>query len=134
MSSLPVASSSASTSSGRTFRKSKNRKRFRKAARPLLPAILIDAEGTIERVTPAARRMLEYSERQSVGSYFFSHVHGKNMYRVMQDVAHMACHRQRRASWLLRLRTGKERWRWYRATVHNHLADDGHILIVLDNV
>jgi len=39
----------------------------------------------------------------------------------MQDLAHMVSHRKQRARWLLRLRTGNGRWRWYRAIARNFL-------------
>ena len=101
----------------------------------MTPALFLGADGSILHVTPAALRLLEYPSDASIDPYFFTHVHGKNMYRVMQDVAHMVCHRQGQTSWLLRLRTGHGRWRWYRATVYNRLEDDpACIRVELDDV
>jgi PAS domain-containing protein len=112
-----------------------NRKRFHPVEDLLIPVLGIDAEGTIQHISKAARRLLEYPPDGTIDSYFFSHVHGKNLYRVMQDVAHMVCCGQQQTSWLLRLRTGRSRWRWYRATVHNRLHQkEGHILIRLSEV
>ena len=110
-------------------------KRFRPVEDLLIPVLAIDAEGSIQHTSKAARHLLEYSSEGAIDSYFFSHVHGKNLYRVMQDVAHMVCCGKQQASWLLRLRTGRGRWRWYRAAVQNRLHwPEGHILIRLSEV
>lgn len=110
-------------------------KRFRSAENPLVPLLAIDAEGTIQHASKAARRMLEYAPDDSLSPYFFSHIHGKNLYRVMQDVAHMVCCGLQQTSWLLRLRTGRKRWRWYRATVRNRLyGAEQKILVYLAEV
>jgi len=54
------------------------------------------------------------------------------MRRVMQDLANMVSRGKQRAQWLLRLRTGNERWRWYRVAVENNLGrQDDHIRIRL---
>lgn len=112
-----------------------NWKRFHPAENLFLPILTIDAEGTIQHLSKAARRLLEYPPDAELDPCFFAHVHGKNLYRVMQDVAHMVCYGQRQISWLLRLRTGRGRWRWYRATAHNRLhTADNHILIRLSEV
>lgn len=96
-------------------------KRFRPVEDLVIPVLSIDKSGTILRASKAARRLMEYSPDATLDAYFFSHVHGKNLYRVMQDVAHMVRCGQQHASWLLRLRTGHGRWRWYRATAQNRL-------------
>lgn len=97
------------------------RKRFQKSDPPHVPSLVLDREGTIQEITRAARRALEYSSEAAIEPCFFSHVHGRNLRRVMRDLAHMVCHRKQRAHWLLRLRTGNGRWRWYRAIVENLL-------------
>jgi hypothetical protein len=51
--------------------------------------------------------------------------------RVMRDLAHMVSRRKQQARWLLRLRTGNERWRWYRATAKNHLDDSEDAVQIL---
>lgn len=89
--------------------------------RPFTPALALDAEGNVKRLTDAARRLLEYRPGQNFDPCFFTHVHGKNLYQVMRDVADMVCYGKEKASWLFRLRTGQGRWRWYRATVTNQL-------------
>jgi PAS domain-containing protein len=112
-----------------------NWKRFRLDENPLVPLLAIDAEGTIQYASKAARRMLRYAPNDTLSPYFFSHIHGKNLYRVMQDVAHMVCCGLQQTSWLLRLRTGRKRWRWYRATVRNRLHDaEQNILVYLAEV
>ena len=63
---------------------------------------------------------------------FFSHVHQQNQRQVMRDRAHMVAHRKQWARWLLRLRTGNRRWRWYRVVTDNHLdRPDSFIRAVL---
>lgn len=96
-------------------------KRFQIPVAPHVPALILDAEGTIQHLTPAARRLLEYRQNQPIEGCFFSHVHGRNLYQVMRDVADMVCYGKAQASWLLRLRTGQGRWQWFKAVVHNHL-------------
>jgi len=109
-----------------------DRKRFQETIHPLTSALLVDEEGNICHITPAARRLLEYKPRQSVKSSFFAHIHSSNLYQVMRDVADMVCYGKARASWLIRLRTGKNRWRWYKATARNLLkAPAGAITIHL---
>ena len=88
---------------------------------PHVPVLLLDREGTIQHSNKPARRVLEYASDAPLDSCFFSHIHGRNLRRVMRDLAHMVNHRKQRARWLLRLRTGNGRWRWYRAIAQNHL-------------
>lgn len=111
------------------------RKRFQHAVNPHAPALVLDAEGTIQFMTRGARHLLEYQTDQQIENSFFSHVHGKNLYQVMRDVADMVCHGKRRAAWLVRLRTGKGRWRWYKAQAHNQLDQTtGAIAISLNEL
>lgn len=101
-------------------------------APPHVPLLLLDEEGMIQTATRAARGILEYPSDGSIEPCFFSHVHGRNLRRVMRDLAHMVCQRMHRARWLLRLRTGKGRWRWYRAEVESQLdRPDGRIQVRL---
>lgn len=100
------------------------RKRFQDEIRPHIPALVLNAEGTILHITPAARRLLDYRHDEELLPCFFSHVHGRNMYQVMRDVADMVCYGKPRASWLLRMRTGRGRWQWVRASVTNHLGGE----------
>lgn len=106
------------------------RKRFH-ATSSRVPALILDAEGTIRHVTPAARRLLEYGHGDPVSPCFFSHVHGRNMYQVMRDVADMVCYGKPRANWLLRLRTGRGRWQWFRTSVINQLDTDESVIKVV---
>jgi PAS domain-containing protein len=105
-------------------------KRFQKRPAPHLPVLLLDREGSIAHATPAARRLLEYPLDRVMNPCFFTHVHGQNLRRVMRDLAHMVCHRMQQTSWLLRLRTGNGRWRWYRAAVHNGLHEPSNSVVV----
>jgi len=89
-----------------------------------VPILALDGDGTIRSVSRAARSLLDYPPDQDLDAYFFTHVHGRNLRRVMQDLAHMACNRKSHARWLVRLRTGTGRWRWYRATVLNRLQSE----------
>lgn len=98
----------------------------------VLPTVELDAEATIRNISPAARRILEYRPDQPIDSSFLAHVHQRHLFRVMQDLAHMVSYYLQRASWLLRLKTGRGRHRWYRAEVQNCLQESaGRIVIVL---
>lgn len=107
-------------------------KRFQNDVVPHLPVLTLDREGNIRTLTRAARQALEYSSDEALSTSFFSLVHKRNMGRVMRDLAHMVCRGKQRAQWLLRLRTGNDRWRWYRATAENSLGSgDDRILVRL---
>lgn len=122
-----MTSSAPSLSSPATFFSGPNRKRFHTpSATPHLPILLLNREGTITSLTEAARRVLEYpSNAAGLDPCFFSHVHASNQHRLMRDLADMVCRGKQRAQWLLRLRTGAKRWRWYRAVATNDLGPDG---------
>ncbi len=101
-------------------------------APPHVPLLVLDENGTIQDLTNGAKRLLGHSSEASFDPNFFSYVHGRNLRRVMQDLAHMVSHRKQSAHWLLRLRTGNQRWRWYRAVAENHLDhSEGSIRVLL---
>ena len=111
------------------------RKRFQALARAHVATLILDGEGTIRHVTPAARRLLGYDLDEPLMPCFFSHVHGHNMYQVMRDVADMVCYGKPKARWLLRLRTNSGRFQWFRTTVTNHLDyDEPTIQLVLGDL
>lgn len=118
--------------------KSKNqvhtRKRFQ---HPLLgaPSMILNEEGTIEEASPAALKMLNLPASITENMSFFSLVHGKNLYQVMRDVADMVCYGKAKASWLLRMRTGEGRWRWYKVTASCRDEDSERLIhVVLKDV
>lgn len=84
----------------------------------------IDAKGLISEVDDRARMLLEYTPGQEIEPCFFSHIHSKNQYQVMRDVADMIVHGKRVATWFLRMRTGRKRWQWYRAYAVNELHSE----------
>lgn len=92
-------------------------KRFQNGPDAPLPLLALDDQANIVDLTPAARALLGYAPDTSLDACFFTHVHGRNLQVVMRDLAHMLCQRKRQASWLLRMRTGSGRWRWFRAAV-----------------
>ncbi len=108
------------------------RKRFREQMRAYVPSVVLNADGTIQQISPSAMHLLEYRSDQKMDRSFFAHVHGKNLYQVMRDVADMVCYGKTQATWLLRMRTGKGRWRWYKATVRNRLEEEDAIQVQLD--
>lgn len=111
------------------------RKRFQDSTREAHPLIALDREGMICSTTRAARHLLEYSGEADLDACFFSHVHKRNMHRVMKDLADMVARGKQQAKWLLRLRTGNDRWRWYRVIVQNHLgAEDERVYARLQSV
>ena len=107
-----------------------DRKRFQESDLFHLPLVTLDAEGTIEHLTPAARRVLEYRLDQPMQPCFFSHVHSKNLHQIMRDLADMVCRGKGHASWLVRLRTGQNRWRWYVASAKNELSQSQKAIVV----
>lgn len=121
---MPQTATSSSASGAPSKKIAEARKRFQELARAQVAALILDAEGTIRYVTPAARRLLGYSLNEPLMPCFFSHVHGHNMYRVMRDVADMVCYGKPKAGWLLRMRTNDGRWQWFRTSVTNHLDYD----------
>lgn len=122
----------SSPSKSSAFFSDESRKRFQDNAIPHVPILALDREGNIEALTPAARRVLEYSDDVSLDECFFAHVHKRNMSRVMRDLADMVSRGKQRTQWLLRLRTGNGRWRWYRASVQNNLGrQEDHIRVRL---
>jgi len=85
-------------------------------------------------MTGPARRLLEYGSDQSIDRCFFTHVHGRNLRRVMQDLAQVLRRHKRKVSWLLRLQTGTGRWRWFRAIAHPHPEEDNTAVVRLRRV
>ena len=106
------------------------RKRFRELVSPHVAALVLNAEGSIEHATPAGRRILEYRADEPIEPCFFTHIHSRNLYQIMRDVADMVCYGKAQARWLLRLRTGRGRWSWYRAHARNHLLDSERAIII----
>jgi PAS domain-containing protein len=98
------------------------------------PHVVLDADGRIQHLNTAARRALDYLPDESYDPNFFAHVHGRNLRRVMRDLARMVRHDLRRARWLVRLQTGADRWRWFRVRVSNRLAEAGEIRLRLHPV
>ena len=111
-----------------------SRKRFWGSVPAHLPALVLNADGTIQHVTRSARHMLEYRPDERISPSFFGHVHGKNLYQVMRDVADMVCYGKTGASWLLRLKTGQGRWRWFKVSVMNRLETEDAIQVHLDGI
>ncbi|MFW5955348.1 MAG: PAS domain-containing protein [Rhodothermales bacterium] len=105
------------------------RKRFQN---PLLqhPSLTLDEEGMIVDMSNSALPLLEYTSPENIRTSFFSLVHSKNLYQVMRDVADMACYGKNHATWLLRLRTGKGRWRWYKITAKNELSKNQRRIVL----
>ena len=48
----------------------------------------------------------------------------------MRDLADMVCRGKGQASWLVRLRTGQNRWRWYVASAKNELNQIQQAIVV----
>jgi len=97
------------------------RKRFQEDLAVVGPSFVLTPDGMIEHVSPVARRLLDYRMDQTIKPSFFGHIHAKNLYQVMRDVADMVCYGKGTANWLVRLRTGKGHWRWFKVTAKNML-------------
>lgn len=107
-----------------------SRKRFPRSVRDVLPLMALGHDGSICSTTRAARTLLEYPPDASMENSFFVHVHPEHRPRVMRDLADMVSRGKRHAQWLLRLRTGHERWRWYRASAQPDRIDGAERILV----
>lgn len=109
---------------------SDSRKRFQ--AQPTFhgAVLVLDGEGNILHASESALTLLEYRQDRDMETCFFTHVHGRNHYQVMRDIADMVCYGRQSATWLLRLRTGQGRWRWYKANVRNELGQAHDAIII----
>ncbi|MEZ4695127.1 MAG: PAS domain-containing protein [Rhodothermales bacterium] len=105
-----------------------DRKRFQN---PSLAMIELTPDGSVRQLSPAARNLLEYSAADDVSESFFSMIHGRQLYQVMRDVADMVCHGKTRATWLVRMRTARGRWKWFKADVYNRLDQAAHALEIV---
>ncbi len=105
-----------------------DRKRFQN---PGMATIVLGADGTVQSLSAPARQILEYGKDQLVEHSFFSMIHGRQLYQVMRDVADMVCHGKNRATWLVRLRTKKGRWKWFKADVFNRLDQTSSSLDII---
>ena len=117
--------------SGTSSFSSLSQKRVQHLDRTVSPIMTLDRDGTIADTTRAARQLLEYGADTPLDGSFFAHVHDRHRNRVMHDLADMVCRGKQRAQWLLRMRTGNERWRWYRASAHNRLAEEADDCILI---
>lgn len=78
-----------------------------------------------------AREVLDGSPEELDDSSFFSHVHGRNLRRVMRNPTRMKSNVLKRARWLLRFQTADNRWRWFLVKAHNRFQQDGRIRLLL---
>ena len=121
----------APTTSGAPSFSPPSQKRFQDLERTVSPVIALDRDGTIFDTTRAARQLLEYGADTPLDGSFFAHIHARHRDRVMHDLADMVCRGKQRAQWLLRMRTGNQRWRWYRVSAHNHLRTESDDCLLL---
>ena len=113
---------------------------FRKRFQLRPPHLVVDSTGHLTALSPDARALLEFPASQRVETNFFSHVHSRNQYRVMRDVASLLLFDKTRCEWLLRMRSGRGRWLWFQATAtceesdeqrpnRNHARTDAHRIL-----
>lgn len=95
------------------------------------PRIALTPRGDIQSANNEASHVLGCSVDESAAVNFFSYVHARNLRRVMWDLAQMVEGGRQQCRWLLRLRAGTDRWRWYRAQARNALRSEGAILVSL---
>lgn len=101
-----------------TSKNTADRKRFQTKTQVHAPVLFVGDEGLIKEATPAAARLLEYPANAKLGSCFYSLVNRRNMAQVTRDLQDMVKRRKSKAEWLLRLWTGRNRWRWYKASAY----------------
>jgi len=96
------------------------------------PALLLNADGSIQQLSAAAHRLLGYAERLPGELCFFSLVHDVNLYQVIRDVAKMVCYGTKHVSWMLQLRIDTGQWRCFNVQVSNQLKEEtGGLLLHL---
>lgn len=95
------------------------------------PQLALDEDGRISALNTPARRLLVGTDEQSFDPNFLARVHGRNLRRVMRDLARMVKHDLKRARWLLRLQTADDRWRWFRVSVLNRLHSEDEVRLNL---
>ncbi len=98
---------------------------FRKRFQLRPPHLVVDSNGHLTALSPDARALLEFPPGQRIETNFFSHVHSRNQYRVMRDVASLLLFDKTRCEWLLRMRSGRGRWLWFQATATCDECDEG---------
>ncbi len=106
------------------------RKRFQHLISPLTPVLAIDAKGIIQDISLPALRLLGYHAHNPIDSCFLSIVHRKNLPFVLRDIEAMAQRGKTRATWLLRLRCGNQRWQWFRAVARIARHPDGRAIVI----
>lgn len=104
------------------------RERYEHLLAPHTPMAVLDAEGRLLYGTAAFRKLLEYPSHQRVPASFLTLVHSRHHVQVTRDVSDIAHHRKRQSFWLLRLQTGRGRWRWYKVSART--CEEPGILIV----
>lgn len=89
-----------------------------------VPCLDLSPGGTIQRGNEAAQRMLKDLSGDPVGANLFAYVHNGNLRRLLRDVDRMRDRTLEEAQWILGLRFGNDRWRWYRIVARNRLSSD----------
>lgn len=106
-------------------------KRFQQGVESFpLPVICLSRDGYIQEISHTARRVLGYRTEDTIDRYFFTHVHGYNLPRVMRDLAHMVNAHTRHTSWLLRLQTKQRRCQWFRVDAVNRLKSPEQCIVL----
>lgn len=95
--------------------------------------MLVNENGTIERVSQRACRLLDSDIRSLTGQTFLRRVHPRAARRVRHDLAQMVGREKQRASWLLRLKTGLGPWQWFKVEAEDRLnpGETGGIVLKL---
>lgn len=96
-----------------------------------MPRLALNHAGTIKEANEAACEVLDCSPADGEESSFFSHVHGRNLRRVMRDLARMKNNALKKARWLLRVQTADNRWRWFRVRAQSRSQRGGRVRLLL---
>lgn len=111
-------------------RNTTTRKRFRPVAPPHVPLLFLDEDGLVRHLTPTARRLLAFKEDDAIDPLFVSHVHGKNLRQISRDLDAMRRLGKQNAFWLTRIRTGRDRWAWFRIAAENRLKHQERAIVL----
>ena len=97
------------------------------------PVVLIDEDGVIQDLSPAAETVLACSSEQAEATDFFQFVDDDHTGRAMWGISEVAAQRRAQTQWAMRLRIDDTSWTWCHvyASRHVQLGDEEDILLYL---
>lgn len=110
------------TANKRTARRNRQRRTPDREVDEVDAVVVLDDNGQVQRVSGAARQLLDLGSHKITGEPFFDRVHPDNRNRVLWDLSEMAGRGRQKVTWLLRLKTGLGPWQWFKLIAVNRLT------------